>query len=77
MATSSKGIYKPDIYAASIYAAGIWRGLGPALVGGPYCVEAVQAYALGAVASQGYSPGSVAAQGYSPGAVAVQDGCGC
>lgn len=56
-----------------------WWSSQPATpaVGPPYCVEAVDLYAAGVVASQGYSPGAAAADAYAPGAVAVQDGCGC
>lgn len=30
MATSAKDIYESNIHAADVYAAGVWRGTGPA-----------------------------------------------
>ena len=59
---SSKRSFLPDIYAADIYAAGIWRGLGVAAVSPPYRVVAADTFHTGAATSEEFHTGAVERQ---------------
>ena len=73
---SAKDIYEAKVFAANIYAAGVFRGVGVTvdLTEGPYCSAAHVYHQPGSRFSAFHEPGSDAGANHQPGS---RDGTYC